>query len=208
VYDDKKGEVRYESLFLPEADFSDIARSLAPGQALLSPGSATIHHGDPECLAAIQYEMDSVHRTGSLDHEIASHLLARTILFMVGVQSKSTSEKLTNIDVASIARRAQTFIEEHLDEPIRMEDLCANAGVGLRTLQRSFASYFQINPTAYIKARRLNSARRDLLSADSSRSSVTRIALDNGFSHLGRFSVEYHMHFGETARQTKARADG
>ncbi len=202
VYDDKKGEICYETLFLPEADFSDIARSLAPGHALLSPGSATIYHGGPERLATIQYEIDSVRSTGSLDRESASHLLARTILWMAETPSKSSSEKLNNLNAAHIARRARTYVEEHLNQEIRLEDLCAYAGVGLRTLQRCFASYFQVSPIAYIKARRLNSTRRDLVSADPFNDSVTRIALNNGFSHLGRFSVEYRVHFGESPSET------
>lgn len=204
LYDEKQGEISYESLFLPEADFSDIARSLAPGQALLSSGLATIHHGDPEFLAAIQHEMDSVHRTGSLDPETASHLLARMILWMVDASSSSSPEMLANGNGATVINRARTYVEEHFDQVIRLEDLCTYAGVGLRTLQRCFKSHFQISPVAYIKATRLNSARRDLVSADPLGDSVTRIALRNGFSHLGRFSVAYRAHFGESPSETLA----
>jgi len=129
------------------------------------------------------------------------------ILWMVDASSSSRPEMLANGNGAAVINRARTYVEEHFDQVIRLEDLCTYAGVGLRTLQRCFKSHFQISPVAYIKATRLNSARRDLVSADSVGGSVTRIALQNGFSHLGRFSVEYHIHFGETPRQTLARAD-
>lgn len=121
---------------------------------------------------------------------------------MAAASSRSSAERLANGDRARIAQRAQTFIEENLHGAIRLEDICAVAGVGVRTLQRCFVSHFGISPTGYIKARRLNAARRDLVAADPSSLSVTKIALRNGFSHLGRFSVDYRAHFGESPSET------
>ena len=63
----------------------------------------------------------------------------------------------------------------------------------------------QLDHPAYIKARRLNAARRALAAAGPKRFSVTRIAMENGFTHLGRFSVDYRRHFGASPKQTLAR---
>ena len=200
-----RDEIRNETVLLAEVEFRDAARSLAPSVELFSPRLAAIRHGDVKGLAAIQHEIDSVHRNGSLDSETASNLLARTILWMVDVSSASDAEGLANGRVTVIARRAQTWIEENYHDTIRLEDLCGFAGVGLRTLQRCFASHFQISPIDYIKARRLNAARRDLVAANPSNHSVTSIAMDNGFSHLGRFSIDYRMQFCESPRETLLR---
>lgn len=62
-----------------------------------------------------------------------------------------------------------------------------------------------MSPFEYIKARRLNAVRQALVAADSSRDRVTLIALNNGFTHLGRFSVDYREHFGESPSETLAR---
>ena len=43
---------------------------------------------------------------------------------------------------------------------------------------------------------------RELVTADSGEESVTAIALRNGFNHLGRFSVAYHVRFGEMPSET------
>jgi transcriptional regulator GlxA family with amidase domain len=51
---------------------------------------------------------------------------------------------------------------------------------------------------------RLDSARRELAAADHAATSVTTIAMQNGFHHLGRFSVGYREHFGESPRETLA----
>ena len=103
---------------------------------------------------------------------------------------------------ARIAGRAQGYIEEHFRDAITMRDLCTFAGVGLRTLQRCFAAHFRMSPSDYIKARRLEAAREELISGHRSTHSVTGIALNNGFTHLGRFSVDYRARFAESPRDT------
>ena len=116
-----------------------------------------------------------------------------------------SAEQLTRGATALVAERAQDFIEVGFRSPMGMEELCTFVGVGLRTLQRSFRLHFHVTPTQYIKARRLNEARRELATADPSNRSVTEIALANGFRHLGRFSVAYRAFFGESPRETLAR---
>ena len=197
-----RDEIRNESVFLPEAEFRASSRSLALSDELFTPGWVAILSGDPKRFTAIRHEIVSVHRTGVLDSETASNLLTRIILWMADAQSRSMDQRLSNGVATAIARRAQTFIEENFHDAIRLEDLCTFCGVGFRTLQRCFTSHFQNSPINYIKVRRLNAARRDLVKANPSRSSVTKIAMDNGFTHLGRFSVDYRMHFGESPRET------
>jgi len=111
-----------------------------------------------------------------------------------------------NRSTGRIARLAREYIEDHYGETFQMEDLCRFTGVSQRTLQRSFLVYFQVSPFEYLKARRLNAARQALAAADSSRERVSRIAFDNGYTHLGRFSVDYRVHFGESPRETLARS--
>ena len=60
-----------------------------------------------------------------------------------------------------------------------------------------------MTPQQYVKARRLNAVRRSLLDSDCEQGiRVTDVALDHGFSHLGRFSGEYRRYFGESPRET------
>ena len=54
---------------------------------------------------------------------------------------------------------------------------------------------------------RLSQARRALLSADVSFTTVTEVATLFGFVELGRFSDEYRKLFGESPSQTLQRAD-
>ncbi len=107
-----------------------------------------------------------------------------------------------------IARKARDFIELHYQHPVRMEDLCWATEAGLRTVQRSFAAYYQVTPTEYLRSRRLNAVRRELTAGERGVHSVAEIARASGFRHLGRFSADYRRHFGEPPSETLARRAG
>ena len=196
------GQVHNETLYLSKTAFDTACSRIAPRSELLSDGPSSIAHCDPRRFVSIRKKLREYAMNGILPQEDASRLLAAMILMVEEAPSRSLCKDLANDYVVGIARRARSYIENHIDETIRLEDLCSDVGVGLRTLQRCFSRHFQTSPVAYIQARRLNLARRELVSADPTGSTVTRIALDSGFNHLGRFSVDYHAHFGETPRQT------
>jgi AraC-like DNA-binding protein len=51
-------------------------------------------------------------------------------------------------------------------------------------------------------------AHHDLSKLRLEESTVTQVALDNGFTHLGRFSVAFHQRFGETPSERLALLPG
>ena len=200
-----RGEIQNETVFLQENEFKAAARALVPSQALYTAGSAAIHHGDPRLLFSIRRDIDFMHSGGDLDSEAASKLLASIILWMDDASPTIGVENLANGARTAVAKRAQVFIEENFRRVIRMDELCTFCGIGLRSLQRYFLAYFQISPTDYIKARRMNAVRRELVKADPLHDQVTKIASSNGFAHLGRFSVDYRIYFGEPPSETLRR---
>jgi len=107
-----------------------------------------------------------------------------------------------------VAKLVQVYIEEHYGEAVHIEDLCRVSGVGARTVQRSFREYFDLTVSNYLKTVRLDSARRQLAAAHQEEATVTRIAMDNGCTHLGRFSVEFNRRFGQSPKQTLAMRAG
>jgi len=135
--------------------------------------------------------------------ERSANLLAWTVSLIGHASEQFRPEKINGGEARSrVAKGAQDFIEMNFQHPVRLEDLCSHAGVGIRTLQRCFREYFDLSITDYLKTIRLDKAYRELAAADSTEESVTAIALRNGFTHLGRFSVAYHMRFGEPPSET------
>ena len=57
----------------------------------------------------------------------------------------------------------------------------------------------------FLRARRLDAARARLAMARDD-DTITSIATACGFEHLGRFSAQYRQRFGESPRDTRARA--
>lgn len=100
------------------------------------------------------------------------------------------------------ARRAGDFIEAHLGEELSVTRLCREVGASRRQLEYAFRTTFGVGPGEYVRLTRLNESRRRLLSARQNGGSVTAIAMDVGFTHLGRFAESYRLLFGETPRRT------
>jgi AraC-like DNA-binding protein len=98
-------------------------------------------------------------------------------------------------------RRAIDYIEANIEQPITVADLVNVTGVAGRTLFMHFKIFKGVSPMRYLRNARLQQVRHALLQADP-QASVTGIAMMLGFTHMGRFSVEYRRRFGESPSQT------
>ncbi|MBB5686340.1 AraC family transcriptional regulator [Sphingobium boeckii] len=92
-------------------------------------------------------------------------------------------------------KRAEAYIEENIRNEIALGDIASAVGVPVRTLLDSFQRFRGISPMRYLRDRRLDEA-RDRLRCDPNLR-VTQVALESGFTHLGRFSQAYRLRFGE-----------
>jgi AraC-like DNA-binding protein len=102
---------------------------------------------------------------------------------------------------------AKGYIEAHLAERLTLSAVAGAAGVSVRTLEAAFRSDLRTTPTAFIRSRRLERARADLLEADAAEGDrVTDVATRWGISHLGRFAAEYRARFGESPSHTLRRS--
>ena len=117
------------------------------------------------------------------------------------------TNKLERLDTHGGSRavsRAIDFIEAHSSTAITLTDITRAAGVPGRTLLQQFKKSRGVSPIRYLHDIRFGRVRNALLEAEKDES-VTQIALAGGFSHLGRFSVDYRKRFGETPVETLRR---
>jgi AraC-like DNA-binding protein len=94
-------------------------------------------------------------------------------------------------------KRAIDFLRGQLERPWRVDELARLCGVPRRTLEKHFRRFVGCAPLRFLQAERLGEARRQLLVATVG-ASVTAIATNCGFSHLGRFAAAYRDRFGES----------
>jgi AraC-like DNA-binding protein len=97
------------------------------------------------------------------------------------------------------------FIDKHMREDISAEQLASAHNVSLRTLYERFSLHRDLSPSAYIKLRKMRKIFQQLSSAQSGVRSVSQIAFEYGFNHMGRFSAEYRQLFGELPSETLRR---
>ena len=100
---------------------------------------------------------------------------------------------------------AEEIMRARSGEAFSMASLAGEVGVGLRSLQLAFISARAMRPRDVLLRMRLERSRERLLTAKLGET-VTSIALDCGFAHLGRFPAAYRMAFGELPAETLAQS--
>lgn len=102
---------------------------------------------------------------------------------------------------------AEEIMRAKSGDALSMTALAAEVGVSTRSLQLAFRRYRGVGPRQMLEDLRLDAAHARLFAAAPG-DNVTRIALDCGVTHLGRFATRYRARFGETPLATLRRRRG
>ncbi|MEJ8866597.1 helix-turn-helix domain-containing protein [Pseudomonas jessenii] len=103
----------------------------------------------------------------------------------------------------ALMRKVSEWAADCPEETKSLTELAQVAGVSIRQLQQAFKAFTGIPPTQWLRMRRLNGARRDLLRGDNE--TVAEVAMHWSFWHLGRFSESYRQLFKEMPSETVKR---
>jgi len=105
---------------------------------------------------------------------------------------------------ADQVRLVEDYITAHYTHPISMETIARETGHSANSIFRAFRKYRDYTPMQFLRNVRMKMVRTRLLRATRF-DSVTAIAMDCGFTHWGRFAIEYRQRFGEKPSQTLQR---
>ena len=164
----------------------------------------------PEVAAAIRQMLlavsaDAERRIESLadaaaEMELLSSTLTQTlVLAMSSTRAEHTIPRRADSRM-KVVRRAIEFMRERLHEDIGIPEVCAAACASRRTLQYCFEEFLHTTPQAYLRALRLNEARRTLKSrADQP---ITELASVLGFASASHFTRHYKLMFDELPSET------
>ena len=103
-------------------------------------------------------------------------------------------------------KRVGEWAADSPEETLNLLELSRVAGVSLRQLQQTFKAYTGMSPSHWLRLRRLNSARRELLKCSPADTTVAEVAMNWSFWHLGRFSSSYRAMFKELPSETLKRS--
>ena len=94
------------------------------------------------------------------------------------------------------------------EDPPTLLALCREVGASPRKLAYCFRDVLGTSPHKYLRAVRLNNVRRALKQRGATTARVHDIAARWGFWHMGAFSAEYKLQFGELPSATLSPAAG
>lgn len=97
--------------------------------------------------------------------------------------------------------RIEACMRGYLNQSISLPQLASEAGMSIRSLNSLCQREYAQSPMERLRSLRLDAARDHLLGNPGA--SVTEVALEYGFAHMGRFSAYYRQRFGELPRQTR-----
>jgi AraC-like DNA-binding protein len=118
--------------------------------------------------------------------------------FPLGEPAAPHGELTTSQAVA----RATAYIDARVAEHVTLPDIAEAARLSVRGVQYAFRRHLGVTPLAYLRDRRLDAARVELIASDPAVTSVAAVARAWGFAHLSRFAQAYRERFGEYPSST------
>ncbi len=97
-------------------------------------------------------------------------------------------------------RRAIALMEQNLEHPMAITEICAEARVSQRQLDRLFRQYVKKSPAAYYRDIRLDRARGLVTQTEIP---LSQVALASGFASQEHFSRAYRNRFGLPPRKDR-----
>jgi AraC-like DNA-binding protein len=107
-----------------------------------------------------------------------------------------------------IVTRVEEYLRANERRPVHISEICSGLYVSRRTLHRAFHDVIGLGPSAFLRRKRLGSVHKTLRSSDPKLITVADVAMQHGFSNLGRFSGDYRALFDEYPSQTLAARQG
>ncbi|MGE0798490.1 MAG: AraC family transcriptional regulator [Lautropia sp.] len=150
-----------------------------------------------ERRARLGARLDTPAITEPLEHLVAGLLLHG--------QPNSLSARLAGpapLPPARIVADTEAYLAAHPDAAHSAGSLAARHRVSVRALFLAFQRDRGYGPMQFLRECRLLQARRAL---EAGAADVSRVALDCGFGHFGRFSAVYAHRFGERPSETRRR---
>jgi transcriptional regulator GlxA family with amidase domain len=99
--------------------------------------------------------------------------------------------------------RAVSLMEQHVSRPISLRDIAEKLNTSERQLERAFRRTLSMPPSRYFRRLRLTHGRWLLVNT---RSSISQIAFDCGFSDNSHFTRSFQEEFGVAPRQLRRQA--
>jgi AraC-like DNA-binding protein len=196
---------------LPRSEAIAVGAALG-GRDMRPPADILFARPEPDVLAKLRRLYDAAITLVRDAPEVVSHseaargLEQALIDAMVRcVSGEPQVDRAATRQHAVIMRRFRRVIEEHLDQPLYIPELCKEIGTTGRTLNLCCHEHLGMGAKHFLLLRRMHMVKRSLRQSSPRETTVTEIATRYGFWQFGRLAVEYRALFGEAPSATLAR---
>lgn len=145
----------------------------------------------PNLLALICKELESSMATP----QILQHYIQALACKLLEISSNPRMAIQDN-QQTDCFRRIVNYIEQNIKEEISLEALAGQANISLRSLYVLFEKNANTTPKSFIRQKKLEQVYATLMNPARNFLNVTEVALNYGFTHLGRFSEFYKTTYG------------
>lgn len=138
---------------------------------------------------------------GAFDQVTADMIMRHTaLMILVSIGEEVSQKSYTNN--SQIIDKLCARMYSKLSETYTLTFMESFSGLSARVLQKEFNKRFGLSPFSWLNEQRLFRA-RDMLTESSLNKNVSEVSRECGFSHLGRFSVNFKRKFGVSANSFK-----
>lgn len=151
--------------------------------------------------AAVDFALNILRGThgDALANATARYLFHQSVRPPGSQQNTDVVEPIGNTTPRHV-RRAIALMERHLEHPMPIAEICTQARVSHRQLDRLFRRYVKKSPTAYYRDIRLDRARGLVTQTEMP---LSEVALASGFASQEHFSRAYRTRFGLPPRRDR-----
>ena len=154
-------------------------------------------------LISICYELITgtaeIRNTNHLN-QIEQGLAGRLVRILAEYHQPVSIKPLRKRDKALLV--VEKYIAESGSQLITIPELCSVANVSERTLEYAFRERYNLSPKNYTLLHRMNNVRKQLRKENQKKHTVSEIARQHGFWHMGQFSSDYKKMFAELPSET------
>ena len=181
---------------LLQTDSAELAL-LSPDVLLNTPDGSALLSSVVQAWTQLNQQNHSLSENELL--ELEDDLLAALVLYADGQPEQKTRYYTSRF------KPAEEYICANLKNPVTRDALAEVSGRSIRSLSRIFQQKHGMGPMTFLRRRRLEAIYLDLLRAEPGSTTVTQVASSYGFSHFGKFSIEYKTAFGESPSASLAK---
>ena len=205
IYALSQAHAKVFSIHIGSEIFETTANSLLPGETFLTSGNL-LNLGfcqETDQLRSLVTDILGSSPASMLNvHDEVTIIEAIFRAINVDIPLLNRDIKYSQLHRERTLKRLVDFIESNIRINITMAQLCEIGGISQSSLQRIFQRELGMTPYNYVTARRLELARRQLLSVESE-NLIADIAANAGFNHMGRFAALYRNYYGELPSESR-----